>query len=132
MHFWTMNIDNQNSEVILLSKYNSDRVHVERLLDKLEAIGVVSYVIQKRNTLSFFAEEVTPPSIIVMFMDHQETFGIHFSQNFFLLMLQEFGASRYYFLDTFPVHILGKGKTDLLETVLHLSAQQTYPMYCYN
>ncbi|NQX91529.1 MAG: hypothetical protein HRT74_05265 [Flavobacteriales bacterium] len=120
------------SEVILLSDYRSDRSSVQKLLDTLEALDIIRYSVQQKRTLSFFAEERTPPHIIVMFMDHQETIGIHFSQNFFLLQLMEFGAIRYFFLANYPVQTVDGERGDFLEMVVNMAIQADVPQFCFN
>ena len=127
-----MHIEGQNSEVILLADYITDRVSVIRLLEKLEDLDIIRYSVQKKNTLAFFADETTPPQIIIMFMDHQETYGIHFSQNYFLLTLHEFGAFRYFFIGHFPVHPVQGGAMDLIEALVGLARDTKCPSFYFN
>ncbi|MEO0404277.1 MAG: hypothetical protein AAF193_05360, partial [Bacteroidota bacterium] len=109
-----------------------DSSSVLKLLDTLEALDIIRYSVQQKRTLSFFAEERMPPHIIVMFMDHQETIGIHFSQNFFLLKLMEFGAIRYYFLANYPVKMVDGERTDFLEVLVNMGIQAEVPQFCFN
>lgn len=127
-----MHIEGHNSEVILLADHSADRVSVIRLLEKLEDLDIIRYSVQKRNALAFFAEEKSPPQIIIMFMDHQETYGVHFSQNYFLLTLHEFGAFRYFFIDDFPVHPVQGSTMDLIEALVGLARDTKCPSFCFN
>ena len=65
-------------------------------------------------------------------MDHQDIYGIHFSQNFFLLTLHEFGAFRYFFIDDFPVHPVQGSAKELIESLVGLARGVKCPFFGFN
>lgn len=79
---------------MLLEDYSADERTVNNILQILEEMRVVSIKRGDKNALDFFADEEGPaPSVILMYMDRPDMISIDFSENAYLIQMEEYGLS---------------------------------------